>query len=329
MIPGRRRAWFAVAATIAAAFGARALVPGKQTPARPHRVAILGNEDTPVWRGFRDGLRELGYVDGDQLRLDWRWSHGAPERLPALARELVALAPQVIVVSGTQAALAARDATSSIPIVMALSVQPDKLGLVQSLARPGGNVTGLCTYAPELNAKKLELLKDIAPRIERVALIWNPASPAEAWQVHDVPGVARAAGMTLRLLEASTADQVQRALDDVVSSRDQAMMVVGNPLTFRSRADIAAFALRHRLPSVFEQRLFVDAGGLVSYGPNFTEMFRRAAVYVDRILRGAKPADLPVEQPMRFELIVNRATAAALGLTLPATVLLRSDEVVG
>ena len=326
---GARRVFIVAAASVAAGAVVRAVTPRAPSPAKVHRLGVLGNDENNVWQGLRDGLRERGYREGVDLHVDWRWSRGEPERLPALARELVAFAPQVIVVSGTQAALAARDATSSIPIVMAISLRPERLGLVQSLARPGGNVTGLSTFAPELNAKKLELLKDIVPGVTRVAVLRNAASPAEALQVEDVPTVARAFGMTARFLDVGSIERLQPALADVRDAGDEAMMVIGNPVTFNRRDEIASFALAHRLPTVFEQRLFVEAGGLVSYGPNFTELFRRAAYYVDRILRGAKPADLPVEQPMRFELMLNRATAVALGIALPPAVILRADTVLG
>jgi ABC-type uncharacterized transport system substrate-binding protein len=299
-----------------------------QPPAKVPRVGILGNEDTPPWEGLRQGLRDLGYIEGHNITFERRWSGGFPDRLPALARELVALQPDVIVVSGSQAALAARDATKSIPIVMALSQHPDKLGLVASLARPGGNITGLSTIAPQLMAKKLELLREVAPQVSRVAVLWNPTSPSENLQVRDLMDAASAAGVTIQSIEARSPDELPAALANAISSRVQALIVVGNPVTFRGRRLIADFTRTNRLPSVFEEQLFVEAGGLASYGPNFEDLFRRAAGYVDKILKGAKPAALPVEQPTRLELVINRNTAAGLGITIAPSVLLRAERVI-
>jgi putative tryptophan/tyrosine transport system substrate-binding protein len=320
----RRTLLFAVAGGVFGSPFATFAQPLKKTP----RIGVLGNEDTPPWEGLRQGLRDLGYFDGRNVRFEWRWSQGSPDRLPALARELVALKPDVIVVSGSQAALAARDATKSIPIVMALSQHPEQLGLVESLARPGGNVTGLSTIAPQLMAKKLELLKDVAPNVSGVAFLWNPASPSENLQFRDLMNAAPAASVTIQSIEARVPDELPVALAEVASRRARAMMVVGNPITFRSRQLIADFALSNKLPSMFEERLFVEAGGMMSYGPNFEDLFRRAATYVDRILRGTRPADLPVEQPVKFELVINRRTALAIGLTIPPSMTLRADQVI-
>jgi putative ABC transport system substrate-binding protein len=299
-----------------------------QPAAKVHRVAILGNEDNPPWEGLRQGLRELGYVDGRNILFERRWSGGFTDRLPAFARELVALKPDVIVVSGTQSAIAARDATESIPIVMALSQYPEKLGLVASLARPGGNITGLSTIAPQLMAKKLELLRELAPQASRVAVLWNPASPSEQMQFRDLMAAASASGLLIVSIDARDPGRLPAALAEVVSQRAEALFAFGNPITFNGRQQIADFARGNRLPSVFEEQLFVEAGGLVSYGPNYFDLFRRAAGYVDRILRGTRPADLPVEQPIKFELVINRGTAASLGLAIPPSVLLRSDRVI-
>lgn len=299
-----------------------------QAAAKLHRIGALGNEDNPPWEGLRQGLRDLGYVDGRNMTFEWRWSGGFTDRLPALARELVALKPDVIVVSGTQSALAARDATKTIPIVMALSQHPDQLGLVESLSRPGGNITGLSTIAPQLMAKKLELLKEVAPRVSRIAVLWNSTSPSEHLQFRDLMDAASAAGVTIQSIEARSPDDLPAALAEVASRRAQALLVVGNPITFKGRQLIADFTRENRLPSVFEEQLFVEAGGLMSYGPSYEDLFRRAAIYVDKILKGARPADLPVEQPIRFKLVINRNSATSLGLTIPASVLLRADQVI-
>lgn len=292
------------------------------------RIGILGNQDNPPWQALRDELRHRGYVDGRNVTIDWRWSEGSPDRLPALARELLSRKPDVIVAAGTQAVAAAKAATSAIPIVMALSQEPEKLGLVDTLARPGGNVTGLSTYSPQLMAKRLELLKAIAPDVTRVAFVWDPTAQAQRVQLRDLPGAAAAAGVAVGSIEVRRPDDVAAALAAVDWSAGDALLVIGNPVTFKTRSLIAAFALRNRLPSVFEERMFVDAGGLLSYGPNFFDLYRRTAVYVDKVLKGARPADLPVEQPLTFELVVNRKTARALGLTIPATLLLRADQVI-
>jgi putative ABC transport system substrate-binding protein len=299
-----------------------------QSGTKVYRVGILGNQDNPPWEGLRRGLRELGYFEGRNITVDWRWSQGFPDRLPALARELVALKPDVLVVSGSQAALAAKAATGTLPIVATLIQHPEQLGLVSSLARPGSNVTGLSTYSPQLSAKKLELLKEVVPNIYRVALIWNPASESERLQFRDVMGAAATAGVTIQSIEVQSPDELPRAFSEIRSSRAQALMAIGNPINFKGREQLAEFALKHRLPSIFEEGLFVEAGGLMSYGPSFIEMFRRAATYVDRIFKGAKPADLPIEQPTSFELIINLKTATALGLAISPAILLRADKVI-
>lgn len=299
-----------------------------QEPPKIHRIAILGNDDTPPWDGLRQGLRELGYVEGTNVRFEWRWSGGDTNRFPMLARELAALAPDIIVTSGTQAALAAASATNSIPIVMALSQYPEEVGLVKSLARPGGNVTGLSTYAPQLSGKKLELLRETAPDVVRIALLWSPDSLSQRLQYQELLAAAAAAGVSIHSIELKGVSDVGRALAAAKAGGAQALMVIGNPVTFRSRRQITDFALRNKLPSVYEERLFALAGGLMSYGPSFTALFHRAATYVDRILKGAKPADLPVEQPVRFELVINRKTARSLGVELPPSVVLRADEII-
>jgi putative tryptophan/tyrosine transport system substrate-binding protein len=320
----RRALLFAVAGGV---FGSPFATFAQQQTRTP-RIGMLGNEDNPPWEGMRQGLRDLGYVDGRNIKFEWRWSQGFPDRLPALARELVALQPDVIVVSGSQAALAAQEATKAIPIVMALSQHPEQLGLVESLARPGGNLTGLSTIAPQLMAKKLQLLKEVAPHVSRVDVLWNPASPSEHLQLRDLVNAAPVAGVTIQSVEVRSPDEVPAALADVASRRAQSLMAVGNPITFRRRQLIADFALKNRLPSVFEERLFVEAGGMLSYGPSFEDLFRRAATYVDRVLKGAKPANLPVEQPIKFELVINRRTVRAIGLRISPSVLLRADRVI-
>jgi putative ABC transport system substrate-binding protein len=315
-------------AILAIGFLAISLPAPAQPPRTIYRVGVLGNENSPPWDGFRQGLRDLGYVDGRNLSMEWRWSEGKPDRFPALAMELVALRPDVIVASGTQAVRAAMQATSAIPIVMTTSSYPEKIGLVRSLSRPGGNVTGLSNVGPELSGKKLELLKEIAPKVSRVAVLWNPTSPVEPLAFQELLTAAPAVSVQIQSVEVRSPDDFSAAFAAISSSRVHALLALGNPINFRGRQLIADFALRNRLPSIYDERLFVDAGGLMSYAPSFTDSFRRAATYVDKILKGAKPADLPVEQPMKFELVINVKTAKILGLTIPPSLLLRADQLV-
>jgi putative tryptophan/tyrosine transport system substrate-binding protein len=289
---------------------------------------VLGHNESPTWDGLRAGLRELGYVEGRNIAIVYRWSDGFTERLPSLAIDLVKQRVDLIVASGTEATRAAMQATSTIPIVMPTGSYPDKLGLVASLARPGGNVTGLSNVGPELRAKTIELLKELAPRVSRLAVIHNPSSPVEAIVLPELKAAAQAAGVEVLPVEVRTPDEFPAALSALLERRPDALLALGNPVNFRSRQLIADFALERRLPSVFQERMFVQAGGLLSYAPSFIEMFRRAATYVDKILNGAKPADLPVEQPTEFELVINRRTAQALGLAIPPSLVLRADQII-
>jgi putative ABC transport system substrate-binding protein len=314
--------WLASAALGAGAAGVMAQRP------RPWRIGMLGNEDTPPWEGLRQGLRELGYVEGRNLGTEWRWSGSVPGRLPALAHELVALEPDVLVTSGTQAALAAAAATRSIPIVMALSQHPEELGLVKSLARPGGNVTGLTTHSPPLTAKRIELLREIAPSARRIAALYSPESESQRRQHDDLMELAPAAGLTVYGVGLRHVDDLRQDLERIRTHETDALLVTGNPITFRGRRVITEFALKNRLASAFDERMFVEAGGLLSYGPSFRDLFHRAASYVDRILKGANPAELPVERPLRFELVVNQRTAAALGLKLPPATRIGAESII-
>ena len=299
-----------------------------QPAARVFRIGTLGNENTPHWEGLRQGLRDLGYVEGRNIATEARWSQGSPDRLPALARELVALKPDVIVASSTQAIRAAKDATTTIPVVMVLASFPDKVGLVNSLARPGGNVTGLSTLGPQLMAKRVELLKEIVPKASRVALLFDPANPVESLAMRELLSAAETAGIKVQAFAARTPEEVVTSLAAAASSGADALWAFGNPANFKGRQLIADTAGKNRLPSMFDEGTFVDAGGLVSYGPSYYDQFRRAATYVDKILKGAKPAELPVEQPIKFDLSVNQTTARTLGLTIQPSVLLRADRVI-
>ena len=262
------------------------------------------------------------------LSLESWWSEGRTERLPALAIELIQLRVDVIVASGTQAVRAAKQATSTIPIVMAVSAHPDKIGLVESLARPGGNVTGLDNVGPDLKGKQLQLLKELAPKVSRVAVLWNPANLVETFGFKEMVAAAAVIGVEIQSIDVRTPDDYLAAFATVTASRADALYAFGNPVNFKNRQLIADFALKSRLPSIYEERLFVESGGLMSYAPSFTDLFRRAATYVDKILKGAKPADLPIEQPTKYELVINLNTAKALGLTIPPSVLARADEVI-
>ena len=300
----------------------------RSQPPRTYRIGVLGNENAPPWEGLRQGLRALGYVDGRNVTMEWRWSEGRGERLPALAKELVDQKVDIIVTSATQATRAAKQATATIPIVMTISSFPDKIGLVDSLARPGGNVTGMSNVAPELNGKRLDLLKEVVPKVARVAVLWNPGSPIEPLGFRELLASAAAAGLKIESVEARSPDDLSTAFTSVASSRPDALYAFGNPVNFKGRKLIADFAAENRIPSIYEERLFVEAGGLMSYAPSFTDLFRRAATHVDKILKGAKPADLPVEWPTKFELVINLKTAQVLGLNVSPMLLARTDEVI-
>ena len=292
------------------------------------RVGILGSTYGTFWDGFRRGLRELGYVEGRNITMEWRWAEGKADRFPELATEFVELKVDVIVTSSTQAALAAKQATSSIPIVMAVSSYPEKMGLAESLARPGGNVTGFSNVSPELMGKRLELLKVIAPKVSRVAVLWNPASRIEPYGFREMLAGGAAVGMEIQSIEVRTPDDYPAAFATVTASRADALHAFGNPVNFKHPQLIADFALRNLLPSSYEERGFVEAGGLLSYAPSFIDLYQRAASYVDKILKGAKPGDLPIQQPTKFECAINSKTAKALGLTIPRSLLLIADQVI-
>jgi putative tryptophan/tyrosine transport system substrate-binding protein len=312
--------------TLAGGILASPMAAFAQQPTKVPRIGVIGGQDAPPWAGFRQGLRELGYVDGRNVTVDWRWSGGNAERLPTLASELVQLKVDIIVVAGTPATRAAKQATSTIPIVMAVSGNADKIGLVESLAHPGGNITGLSNVAADLTGKRLQYLKEIAPKVSRVAVIWFPESAAETvWFSQDMLAAAAVAGLTIQSIEMRTSDNYAAAFAAVTGSRGDALYVTANTLHSKNRQLIADFALKSRLPSMYEERLFVEAGGLMSYAPSYIELFRRAATYVDKILKGAKPADLPIEQPTAFELVINPKTAKVLGLTIPQSLGMQAE----
>lgn len=276
---------------------------------------------------FRQGLRDLGYMEGRNIALDLRWAD-LPQHLPDLATDLVRGKVDIIVTQGTPAAQAAKRATSTIPVVMATAGDPVATGLVSSLARPGGNVTGNSILGPDLAGKGLELLKEIVPDASRIAVLSNPTNPTHALSVREAQAAAKTLGVALQVLEARGPDDFERVFQAARSGRADALRVFGDPVFTAHRTRLANLAIQSRLPSLYELSGFAEAGGLAHYGPSLPEMFRRAAVYVDKILRGAKPADLPVEQASKFELVINIKTAKALGLRIPQSVLLRADRVV-
>jgi putative tryptophan/tyrosine transport system substrate-binding protein len=278
---------------------------------------------------FRQGLRELGYVEGKSFVLEARYGDGKAERLPELARELVSLKVDVIL-TGTDGAIAVfKKQTQTIPIVMANSTDPVATGFVASLARPGGNVTGLSTISPELGGKRLELLREVVPRLSRVAFIWNPDIPGATLEYKEVEGASRSLRLQLQFLEVRRSDDLQSAFSAVTKRRAEALILAWpNPVLFSNRGQIISFAQRNRLPAIWAQKEFVDAGGVMSYGPNLADMYQRAATYVDKILKGAKPAHLPVEQPIKFEFIINLKAAKEIGLTIPPDVLARATKII-
>ena len=276
---------------------------------------------------FRGALRDLGYVDGQNIAVLPRWAD-TPQRLSDLAAEVVRNNVDVIVTQGTPAARAAKRATSTIPIVMATSGDPVAVGLVASLARPGGNVTGNTILAPDLTGKRLELIRELVPGVSHIAVLANPTNPAIAVDLKAAAAAAKSLGVTLQVLEVRERDDFDRAFTAARASGAGALLVLADPFILANRARTAKLALGSRLPAVMGISGFADAGGLADYGPDLTAMFRQAAAYIDKILKGAKPADLPVEQPTRLELVINAGTAKALGLRIPPSVLLRADRVI-
>ncbi len=300
-----------------------------QPPRQVARVGILKSGAAKDARVdyFRDGLRELGYIEGQNLGITYRWADGRQERLPELAAELVASHVDVIVAVGASA-WAAKQQTSTVPIVIAFSGDPVGTGMVSNLARPGANLTGVSLMSSDLAAKRLELLKQTSPRIAHLAVLYNPAERASAPELQETEAAARTLGVTLQPLEGRRPDDLERLFAAAAGGRADALIVFAHGFAFENRGRIIELAERQHLPTMYGWRELVDAGGLMSYGPNVHAMVRRAASYVDRIMKGAKPGDLPIEQPTKFELIINLNTAKAIGLTIPQSVLVQADEVI-
>jgi ABC-type uncharacterized transport system substrate-binding protein len=302
-----------------------------QQPASPRRIGVLLAAISPESKeaqAFRQGLRDAGYSEGRDVVIEWRTASGDYARLPELAADLVQHKVDVIVVQSTPAAQAAQRATSTIPIVMATVADPVGSGLVASLAHPGGNVTGLSMMVVELSAKRLQLLKEALPRVARVAVLWNPATPYHPKAIEDLKAVAPSLSIELSFVGARTPEEFGPAFSAASRAHAQALYVIEDASFFTHRTTLLKLASTTRLPAVYGPRQFVDEGGLMSYGANFADHLRRSAGYVDKILKGAKPGDLPIEQPTKFELVVNLKTAKTLGITIPQSILLRADEVI-
>ena len=277
---------------------------------------------------FRQGLRELGYVEGQNIVIEYRYAEGKLDRLPALAAQLVRLNVDVIVTGISAGTRSAKEATTTIPIVMAQDDDPVGNRFVASLARPGGNITGLSRLAPELSGKQLELLKEIIPKLSLVAVLGNSTEPGNAQSLREIELAAGAFKVQLQHLDVLGPKDIETAFRSATRGRAGAVLVVSSPVLFIQRTQVAALAVKSRLAAIFDAREYVEAGGVMSYGASFDDLFRRAATYVDKILKGAKPADLPVEQPTKFELVINLKTAKQIGLTIPPSVLYRADKVI-
>lgn len=303
----------------------------QQTASR-HRIGFLGNA-TPALEAnlvepFREGLRELGYVEGRDLQIEYRWAEGNYERLPGLIGELLASRVEVIVTAGTPATLAVKKATTSTPLVMIAVGDPVGTGIVPSLSHPGGNITGLTSISPELDGKRLELLREVVPGVSYVAVLWNSASPLQVVGERRTQAAASALGIRVLSLGVRDDASLEKAFAEMRKRRPEALLVLADRLFLYHRERIAKFAAEQRLPGVHAYRELVEAGALMSFGPSYEGMHRRAAFFVDRILKGAHPGDLPVERPATFELVVNLKAARALGLTIPQPVLLRATAVI-
>jgi putative ABC transport system substrate-binding protein len=296
----------------------------------PRRVGYLNPvlKNLPLWKVWQDGLRDHGWIEGKNLIVEYRSAEGHDERIPALAAELVALKPDLIVGPSPQVALALKSATATIPIVFVAVFDPVASGLVQSLSRPGGNLTGLATYAPgDWIAKRIEILRELAPGASNIALLVNPGNPSHRQVLGEVPRTARNFGVALPIVEATTAEELDVAFASAATQHADAMIVFADNLTNQEAPRVTALAADHHLPAIYLFRQFAN-GGLVVYGPDIADLLRRAGGYIDKILKGTKPADLPVEQPTKFELVINMKTAKALGLTVPPSLLVRADEVI-
>ncbi len=308
-------------------------LPGRaQSTATTYRIGFLGNS-TPELEAnligpFRDGLRRLGYREGQNLTIEYRWAEGNYARFPALVAELIALDVAVIVTAGTPATLAVKKATRSVPLVMVAVGDPVGTGIVPSLSRPGGNITGLSSMAPDLEAKRLELLREVMPTLSRTAVMWNPLNPFHELSLRQVNAAARKLHLKIQPVEVRKTEDLEAACASLLKGSPEALVILADRVFLHDREPLVRFSLENHLPGIYAYRELVTAGGLMSYGPSYEDMHRRAALYVDRILKGAKPANLPIEQPTKFDLFINLTAAKTLGLTFPASILARADEAV-
>ncbi|HEV8344398.1 MAG TPA: ABC transporter substrate-binding protein [Candidatus Binatia bacterium] len=324
--------FISVAVSISVFLSALCYPANAQQPKKVSRIGFLlftsASAQESRLQAFRQGLRDLGYIEGQNIVIEVRSGEGSPGRLPALAADLVGLKVDIIVTGGPQATRPAKKATAMIPIVMAFDSDPVGNGFVASLARPGGNITGLSALSPELSGKQLELLKEIVPRLSRVAVLGNSNEPANPQVLKEVELAAGAFGVQLQHLDVLGPKDIETAFRAATKGRADALLALPSPVLSDQRTQIADLALKSRLPAIYFRPDFVEDGGLMSYATSFTDLSRRAAVYVDKILKGAKPADLPVEQPTKFELVINLKTAKQIGLMIPPNVLARADKVI-
>jgi ABC-type uncharacterized transport system substrate-binding protein len=320
------------AAVLAVSLVLAPLAADAQPTTKTPRIALLETssvaERAHLWDAFRQGLRDLGYVEGQTITVEARSADGRAERLPGLAAELVQLKADLIVASGTPATLAAKQATTTIPIVVVAVGDPVTLRLVASLARPGGNITGLTTVNIELAGKRVGLLKEIVPKVSRVAILWDQANPAAELNMKETEAAAASVGLKLQVFAVRRPTEFSSSFSTMIEGHVGALLVGPSPMFFGERRRLADLAAKNQLPTVFTLAEYTQAGGLMSYGPHLPDLFRRAASFVDKILKGAKPAELPMEQPTKFELVINLRTAKALGLTIPQSILLRADQVI-
>jgi putative tryptophan/tyrosine transport system substrate-binding protein len=319
------------------ALGAGALIASlpafaQQPPPKFAHIGFLGNS-TPVLEAnlveaFRRGMQDLGYKEGQNFAIEYRWAQGKYERFPALVAELLAHKVDVIVTAGTPAAQAVKKGTSSVPLVMVAVGDPVGTGIVASLNRPGGNITGLSSIAPELEGKRLELLREVSPKLSHVAVFWNPLNAFHVSAMKHLRAASQAMHVNLLTLEVGKAEDLDNAFAAINKARPDALFILADRVFLHNRARITDFAIKNRLPSINAYPELVEAGGLMSFGPSYEDMHQRAAIYVDKILKGARPADIPIEQPIKFELVVNMKTAHALGIKLPNSILVRADKVI-
>ena len=312
--------------------GCGVTTPWAQRAAIVPRIGFLGatsgSAELPRVAAFRQGLRDLGYDEGQTLTLEWRWAEGQFDRLPGLAAELVNLDVKLIVAGGATSTRAAQGVTSTMPIVMAQTLDPVGDGFVASLARPGGNITGLSTLAPEISGKRLELLKEVVPHLARLAVLDNASTPGNAQVLRETELAARTLGVQLHYRDVRRPEEIQGAFREAAEARADALFALGSPLFTLERRQLADLAVQHRLPATYQSAEFVAAGGLMTYSVSNDDLYRRAATYVDKILKGANPANLPVEQPTKLDLIINLKAAQAIGLTIPPSVLQQATEVI-